>query len=121
MAALSCVREPATDSGICPGREPEAVADDGSVVSGWIRIKLQEDAAPLKVGVFTRGEADSGNPELDRAPLRSVPPKYGAVSATAAGLPNAAAGMGFICGTTSVSMRMCPCLVPRTASRRFPA
>lgn len=67
MAALSCVREPATDSGICPGREPEAVADDGSVVSGWIRIKLQEDAAPLKVGVFTRGEADSGNPELDRA------------------------------------------------------
>ena len=67
MAALSCVREPATDSGICPGREPEAVADDGSVISGWIRIKLQEDAAPLKVGVFTRGEADSGNPELDRA------------------------------------------------------
>ena len=67
LAALSCVREPATDSGICPGREPEAVADDGSVVSGWIRIKLQEDAAPLKVGVFTRGEADSGNPELDRA------------------------------------------------------
>ena len=67
LAALSCVREPATDSGICPGREPEAVADDGSVISGWIRIKLQEDAAPLKVGVFTRGEADSGNPELDRA------------------------------------------------------
>ena len=45
LAALSCVREPATDSGICPGREPEAVADDGSVISGWIRIKLQEDAA----------------------------------------------------------------------------
>ena len=39
LAALSCVREPATDSGICPGREPEAVADDGSVISGWIRIK----------------------------------------------------------------------------------
>ena len=55
LAALSCVREPATDSGICPGREPEAVADDGSVISGWIRIKLQEDAAPLKVGgVYAR-------------------------------------------------------------------
>lgn len=46
---------------------PDAEANIGNdVESGWIRIKLSEEASPLRTGAFTRGEANSGNDELDR-------------------------------------------------------
>lgn len=42
-----------------------SVADDSSILSGWVRIKLADDAMPLSEGMFTRGSVDSGNAALD--------------------------------------------------------
>lgn len=42
----------------------ETVVND-DILNGWVRIKLSRDAQPLRVGVFTRGEAESGNSGLD--------------------------------------------------------
>ena len=39
--------------------------DDESIVPGWVRIKLTEDAQALRTGVFTRGAVESGNADLD--------------------------------------------------------
>ncbi len=36
------------------------------VLKGWVRIKLRDDAQALRVGTFTRGAMESGDPELDR-------------------------------------------------------
>ena len=66
LAVVACAKEPQMPAGSLPGGETAAPADAESVLDGWIRIKLQEDTQPLRVGVFTRGEADSGDPELDR-------------------------------------------------------
>lgn len=66
VAFLSCTREPvAPDAGF--GQEQENfVPDDDGVIKGWVRIKLTEDASALRVGSFTRGAMESGDPELDR-------------------------------------------------------
>ena len=63
---FSCVREPETapSDGQTP-RETYAPDDEG-IVKGWVRIKLRDDAQALRVGTFTRGAMESGDPELDR-------------------------------------------------------
>lgn len=64
-AMWSCTKEPVLSE--APSREvPDvSVPDDDNMVSGWVRIKLADDAAPLREGAFTRGEADSGNARID--------------------------------------------------------
>lgn len=62
--AVACVKDPQT-----PGADEEPgaaveVAED-SVLKGWVRIKLQDDASALRTGVFTRGAPSSGNSALD--------------------------------------------------------
>ena len=37
--------------------------DDEGVLKGWVRIKLRDDAQALRVGTFTRGAMESGDPE----------------------------------------------------------
>ncbi len=61
----SCTKEPVLSE--APERDvPDvSVPDDDNIVSGWVRIKLADDAAPLRVGAFTRGEVESGDPRLD--------------------------------------------------------
>ena len=61
----SCTKEPVLSE--APERDvPDvSVPDDDNIVSGWVRIKLADDAAPLCVGAFTRGEVESGDPRLD--------------------------------------------------------
>ena len=64
VLCASCVRESVNEESVRPsGNETYSDADD--VVKGWVRIKLDKDAAPLNVGTFTRGEAETGNAELD--------------------------------------------------------
>lgn len=65
-AALSCTREPEPLSEGITGNRPDTEVGGPAVIDGWVRIKLQDGAAPLRTGVFTRGEAASGNPDLDR-------------------------------------------------------
>ena len=64
-AMWSCTKEPVLSE--APERDvPDvSVPDDDNIVSGWVRIKLADDAAPLCVGAFTRGEVESGDPRLD--------------------------------------------------------
>lgn len=62
---FSCVKDPLMSEKI--GDETATILPDTeNVVKGWVRIKLQEDAEPMRVGVFTRGEMQSGDPEFDR-------------------------------------------------------
>lgn len=62
---FSCVKDAQFSEGI--GDEATTASPDKeNVVKGWVRIKLQEDAQPMRVGVFTRGEVQSGDPEFDR-------------------------------------------------------
>ncbi len=61
----SCTREPAVGY-VDPGNKNDEAKYEGIAAPGWIRIKLQEDAAELRVGEFTRGAAETGNPELDK-------------------------------------------------------
>lgn len=71
MAALcaSCVKEPFPEDGTghASGDDNQGYVHYGDdvAVRGWVRIKLDESAAPLKVGAFTRGEVDSGDARLD--------------------------------------------------------
>ena len=70
LAAVSvsaCTREPsAAPVPEGAGQGPEYVSgEEKNYVDGWVRIRLDDEAAPLRTGVFTRGEADSGNPLLD--------------------------------------------------------
>ena len=64
-AMWSCTKEPVLSE--APERDvPDvSVPDDDNIVRGWVRIKLADDAAPLRVGAFTRGEVESGDPRLD--------------------------------------------------------
>ena len=62
FAAAGCMRENLNDNSVIPA--DDFVSDNG-VVPGWIRLRLSEDAEPLRAGVFTRGEMVSGNPEID--------------------------------------------------------
>ena len=88
------------------GVEPEdgdrIYADGDEVIRGWIRIKLSEEG-PERSGLGSLHAA-----KLRRATeismrwrLRSVLPRCGAYSATAAGSRSAAAGTACICGTIS--------------------
>lgn len=64
-ASASCTREPVVEGSI-PDRGGNADADNASIAKGWVRIRLSPQASPLRVGSFTRGEAESGNPALDK-------------------------------------------------------
>lgn len=74
MAALcaSCVKEPPMEAGgLRPSETDEGYAQYGDdIVRGWVRVKLAEAATPLKVGAFTRGEVESGDPALDAIAAR---------------------------------------------------
>ena len=63
---FSCVREP--EAPLFDGQIPQETyaPDDEGVLKGWVRIKLRDDAQALRVGTFTRGAMESGDPELDR-------------------------------------------------------
>ena len=63
----SCAKDPAV-SGTAPGGGNERNEEEyvGDVVKGKIRIRLADNATALRTGAFTRGEADSGDPELDK-------------------------------------------------------
>lgn len=64
-ALASCVKEDVT-TGTPSGNGNTGQYDDQDVLDGWVRIKLAEEATPLRVGVFTRGAFESGDPEIDR-------------------------------------------------------
>ena len=63
---FSCVREP--EAPLSDGQIPQETyaPDDEGVLKGWVRIKLRDDAQALRMGTFTRGAMESGDPELDR-------------------------------------------------------
>ena len=63
---FSCGREP--EAPLSDGQIPQETyaPDDEGVLKGWVRIKLRDDAQALRVGTFTRGAMESGDPELDR-------------------------------------------------------
>ena len=63
---FSCVREP--EAPLSDGQIPQETyaPDDEGVLKGWVRIKLRDEAQALRVGTFTRGAMESGDPELDR-------------------------------------------------------
>ena len=63
---FSFVREP--EAPLSDGQIPQETyaPDDEGVLKGWVRIKLRDDAQALRVGTFTRGAMESGDPELDR-------------------------------------------------------
>lgn len=63
LALGSCTRE-ITDGGSLTG-STNTSTDNENVFPGWVRLKLTPDAAPLNVGVFTRGYSESGNSQLD--------------------------------------------------------
>lgn len=45
------------------GQGPEYVSgEEKNYVDGWVRIRLADDAGALRVGCFTRGAAESGQP-----------------------------------------------------------
>ena len=64
LAAASCTKEASFTEETKPEAKTEMGA--GEVRDGWIRIKIKEDAAPLRAGVFTRGAMESGNEDMDR-------------------------------------------------------
>lgn len=65
LTAASCVREPMVSTTV-PDSPGVGAEDNPYVTKGWLRIRLAQEATPLRVGSFTRGEAESGNPDLDR-------------------------------------------------------
>ena len=65
IAVPSCTRE-LPEVAQKPVETVDADAAWSEVCPGLVRIKIDELAAPLHTGVFTRGEAESGNPDIDR-------------------------------------------------------
>ena len=67
----SCAKDPAVTGKGSGGNDQKQEDYGGDVVQGKLRIRLTDNAAALRTGSFTRGEADSGDPEPDRpaAPL----------------------------------------------------
>ena len=63
LAACTTEPDPSEYSPAPAAQTP--VYDSQDVLGGWIRIRLDDDAQPLKTGAFTRGYADSGNPDID--------------------------------------------------------
>ncbi len=65
VAMVSCASEQTV--GVSGGTGDNAVvSSDDYTVKGWVRIRLDDDAGELRVGEFTRGAAETGNPELDK-------------------------------------------------------
>lgn len=64
FGAASCTREPIVSDTV-PGGNVGSDVDAALVAKGWVRVRLAEQATPLRVGSFTRGEVASGNPQLD--------------------------------------------------------
>lgn len=64
LCIFSCTREYVPSVGGVKDIEGEYI-DSSDAVPGWIRIKLSETTSPLSVGVFTRGQAQSGNERID--------------------------------------------------------
>lgn len=108
LAAASCTKEASFTEETKPEAKTEMGA--GEVRDGWIRIKIKEDAAPLRAGVFTRGAMESGNEDMDR-----IAAELGATEVRR--VFSAAAGTACICGTTCVSMKVYPCRVLQTGLR----
>ena len=66
--AVSCVREPLIEPSAGSEVNDELYSgqdSDEGIVKGWVRIKLNDNSEPLRTGVFTRGEIQTGNPQLD--------------------------------------------------------
>lgn len=64
LGLASCAKD---EMGVVDTTKPEVpYIMQGDVVDGWIRIKLSEDAIQPQTGAFTRGEANTGNVDLDR-------------------------------------------------------
>lgn len=61
----SCAKDPAmSDSGQSePDRGTDKYGDD--VLKGWVRLRLTDNATALRVGSFTRGVVESGDPRID--------------------------------------------------------
>lgn len=66
-AMFACAKDPSADAGVAV---PEAVESSAGIVAGWVRIRLSDDSATLREGVFTRGEAETGNEAVDLAAAR---------------------------------------------------
>lgn len=65
LTLASCAKDVEMGAGVA-GNGNACINDDG-VVKGWVRIKLQPAAHPLRVGAVTRGESImSGNVEIDK-------------------------------------------------------
>lgn len=106
----SCARD-AVVSDVPPKGEDVGGYDNNVIVPGWVRIRLDDEAAPLRTGVFTRGEADSGNPLLDELAAGLGRPRYGKCSRPTPGSRNVIGNTGSISGLISGSATRCriPC------------
>lgn len=62
---ISCAKESFT-VGVEPEDGDRIYADGDEVIRGWIRIKLSEEGPEaLRTGQFTRGEAATGDGDID--------------------------------------------------------
>lgn len=97
----SCAKDPAV-SGTAPGGGNERNEEEyvGDVVKGKIRIRLADNATALRTGAFTRGEADSGDPELDKLAAQLGATKIERVSGPTPGLRSVTRNTACTCGTT---------------------
>ena len=64
-ALCGCVKEETPLTPPVPNQPTAAVESGDNIVRGWVRLKLSEDAAPMRVGTFTRGAMNSGDARLD--------------------------------------------------------
>ena len=113
----SCVRDVAVSDA---SAQEDGIGDydDRLVVPSWIRIRLDDESSPLRTGVFTRGEADSGNPVLDELAASLGATEIRQVFPTTPASRHATADTDCICGSTSGSERRCPCRAPSRSSHR---
>lgn len=103
----SCARD-AVVSDVPPKGEDVGGYDNNVIVPGWVRIRLDDEAAPLRTGVFTRGEADSGNPLLDELAAGLGATEIREVFPTDPGSRNVTGNTGSISGLISGSATRCP-------------
>ena len=67
LAVAGCTREPVMTDVADPSGTADIISNDNTdIVPGWVRIRLNDDSEPLRTGVFTRGEVNSGNPAIDQ-------------------------------------------------------
>ncbi|HIW97345.1 MAG TPA: S8 family serine peptidase [Candidatus Tidjanibacter gallistercoris] len=71
FAIAACTRDPLSEPFAAPAdAETGQNGGEEDYVAGWVRVRLAENALPLHVGKFTRGEAASGNRALDEVAAR---------------------------------------------------